>query len=136
MFLLFPFTSLNQPLFRLIDKNSQDNHRAHGNELPERINSQKDQAILDDGDNQRADHRADDSSLTTQERGATNNHRRDGGEEEWITHVRGSIAEAQSIEHTCQGCHERRTPMIQNAMQTPSNTPARQSLSAPPNAVR
>ena len=64
MLLLFPFTVLHQLLFRLIDKNSQDNHRAHGNELPERINAQEDQTILDNCDDQRADHRADDGPLT------------------------------------------------------------------------
>src|SRR6266496_3160232 len=71
VFLLFPFTVLHQLLFRLIDKNSQDNHRAHGNELPERINSQEDETILDNRDNERTDHCADDGPLPTQERGAT-----------------------------------------------------------------
>jgi hypothetical protein len=46
--LLFPLTALNQLLFRLIDKNGQNNYRAYGDELPERINAQKDQTILDD----------------------------------------------------------------------------------------
>src|SRR5437764_6986530 len=74
VFLLFPFTVLRQLLFRLIDKNSQDNHRAHSNELPERIYSQENETILDNRDNERADHRADDGPLTPQERGATDNY--------------------------------------------------------------
>src|SRR5207237_9850684 len=66
--LLFPLTAFNQLLFRLINKNSQDNHRAYGNELPERINSQKYHAILDDIDIQYAYHYAVLGSLTTEER--------------------------------------------------------------------
>src|SRR5439155_23051230 len=73
VFLLFPFTVLHQLLFRLIDKNSQDNHRAHGNELPERIYCHEDETMLDNRDNQRSDHSADEGPLPTQERGATDN---------------------------------------------------------------
>src|SRR5258708_9574655 len=93
--LKFTWPVQTQPFFRLIDKNSQDNHHAYGNELPERINTQEDQAILDDRNNQRADHRADDGAFTTQERGATDNHRSDRAEKDRVTHIPGPLADAQ-----------------------------------------
>src|SRR6266700_7038415 len=95
-------TTFDHTFFRLINKDGQDNHRANGNELPERIDAQKDQAILDYRDNQRANQRTHDGTLTTEERGAPNNHRSNGINQQWITDIGSPITKAQSIEDTRQ----------------------------------
>src|SRR3954451_23823383 len=51
-----------QPLAGLVDQHRHDDDDAHRHELPERLDVDEDEPVLDDGDDQGTDHGADDGA--------------------------------------------------------------------------
>src|SRR5688572_1903482 len=75
-----PFCSPNNEIARLVNEYGEDNHRANDDELPERLDVQHDKACLQHGNNQRADNRAADLSLTAKQTDTPDHHRCDRAE--------------------------------------------------------
>ena len=64
-----------QRRLQLVDQDGDDDDDADHDELPDGINIQDDQPGLQDGDNERADDRAHDIALATEEVGAADDDR-------------------------------------------------------------
>src|SRR5271165_7020982 len=66
-----------QPLLALIDQHRDDDDDPDGDELPEWLDVDEHQPVLDHGDDQRPDQRADDGAGAAEQAGAADHHRGD-----------------------------------------------------------
>src|SRR6478735_462220 len=80
--LLFILTGSTEPALRLVDKDGNDDDDADGDELPERLDIDEDQPVLDDRDHQRTGDRAENGAGAAEQAGAADDHGRDTVEQQ------------------------------------------------------
>ena len=67
---------------RLVNQHGDDDHRADGDELPERFDIDEDETVLNDGDDERAGDRAPNGAGAAEQTGAADDHSGDGIEQQ------------------------------------------------------
>src|ERR1700712_2126049 len=78
---LIDASSAEAPL-ALVDQHRDDDHHAHRDELPERLDIEEHQAVLDHRDDQRADDGAGDGAGAAEQAGAADHHGGDAVEQQ------------------------------------------------------
>src|SRR5271170_1305283 len=92
---------------RLVDQHGNDDHRAHRDELPERLDIDEHQTILDDRDDEGAGDRPRDIARTAEQAGAADHNRGDGVEQQGLARLRRAGGEATGVERARDARHDR-----------------------------
>src|SRR6516162_10509652 len=87
-----------EPLLALIDDHGDDDDDPDGDELPEGLDIDEDQSVLDHGDDEGADHRADYRARAAEEAGAADHHRGDAVEKQGLARLGSTGGEARGVE--------------------------------------
>ena len=88
-----------EPLAGLVDQHRDDDDDADGHELPERLDVDEDQAVLDHGDDQGTDTVPMMVPEPPNRLGAADDHRRDRIEQQRLAALRGAGREAGGVDH-------------------------------------
>src|SRR5271163_700025 len=91
-------TPSQKPPLRLIDQHGNDDHRADRDELPERLDVDEHQSILNHRNHQRAGDRSRDIAGTAEQAGAPNHDRGDRVEQQGLARLRRAGGEPTGVE--------------------------------------
>src|SRR5690348_1772500 len=90
--------SAHETALGLVDQDRDDDDRADGDELPERLDIDEDETVLDDRDDQGSCDRAPDRARTAEQAGAADHDRGDRIQQQWLARLGGTGREAAGIE--------------------------------------
>src|SRR5947208_1431853 len=99
---LFILTGSNEPALRLVDEDGNDDDDTDGDELPERLDIDEHQPVLNDRDHQRAGDRAEDGAGAAEQAGAADHHRGDAVEQQGLAGLRRTGGEARGVERAAK----------------------------------
>ena len=98
----------SEPPLALVDQHRDDDDHADGDELPERLDVDEHQAVLDDGDDESAGDGAGDGARAAEQAGAADDHGGDRIEEQRLARLRRAGREAAGIEDAGKAGADRR----------------------------
>src|ERR1700677_3099455 len=101
-------TPSQEPALRLVHQHGNDDHRAHRDELPERLDVDEHQSILNDRDHERAGDRSRDIAGTAEQAGAADHDGGDRVEKQKFAPLTGAPRKAPRIEGATGAGHGRR----------------------------
>ena len=108
--------SSTEPALRLVDKDGDNDDETDGDELPERLDIDENQPVLNDGDDQGAGDRPEDGAGATEQAGAADHHGCDAVEQQGFAGLGGAGGEARGIERATEaGAHRRKHVEAQDA---------------------
>src|SRR5271170_4780718 len=98
----------HQATLSLVDEHRDDDDNADGDELPERLDIDEDQTILDDRNDERAGDRASDCARAAEQARASNDHGRDRVEQQGFASLGRAGREAAGVHGARNARHHRR----------------------------
>src|SRR5208337_640560 len=116
----------HQAALGLVDEHRNDDDDADRDELPERLDIDKDETVLDDGDDERAGDRAPNRARSAEQAGAADDDRRDRIEQQRLAGLGSAGGEAAGVHRSRDAGHDRREQIDLQ----------RQPLDVDPGAVR
>src|SRR5579863_5265399 len=90
----------------LVDEHGDDDHHSDRDELPERLDVDEHQPILDDGDDEGAGDRAPDRAGAAEQAGAADDDRSDRVEQQRLARLRRAGGKAPSVHRTGEAAHD------------------------------